>query len=156
MTHEQVVAIPKIPDISYSRPVDPRKATTGESEESEKNLVRALQYHQCSLAACLKIVKGRLICKRRATFKTAPVDWVNDDGEWGAKRLCGYLNSWNPTIMRTIRANHDVKLILGGDTQTATLTYYITNYATKKQQHSSNASALLAKRLAFIHKEERR
>lgn len=84
------------------------------------------------------------------------MDWANEDGDWGPKRLCGFLNNWNPTIMRTIWANHDVKLIIGGDGQTASLTYYITNYATKKQQQSSNMSALLAKRLAFIHKEERR
>jgi hypothetical protein len=89
-------------------------------------------------------------------FKRAPLDWAGEDGSWGPKRLCGFLNSWNPTIMKTIRTNHNVKLIIGGDGQTATLTYYITNYATKKQQRSSNASALLARLLAFIHKEERR
>ena len=58
--------------------------------------------------------------------------------------------------MRTVRANHDVKLIMGSDGQTATLTYYITYYATRKQQRMSNASALLAKRLAFIKKEKRK
>jgi hypothetical protein len=36
------------------------------------------------------------------------------------------------------------------------LTYYITNYSTKKQQHTSNASALLAKQLAFVQKVEHR
>ena len=71
---------------------------------------------------------------------------------WGTVKYC----NWNPTIMKTIRTNHDIKLIMGGNGQTATLTYYITNYATKKQQRSSNASALLAKCLAFIKKEERR
>ncbi len=155
MSHDQVAAIPKTPGISYSRPLDPRMASSNESEESEEKLVRALQYHQCSLATCLRVVKGRMVCKRRAPFKRAPRDWVNENGEWGPKRLSGYLNNWNPTIMRTLRANHDTKLIIGGDGQTATLTYYITNYATKKQQRSSNASALLAKRLAFVRKEER-
>ncbi len=58
--------------------------------------------------------------------------------------------------MRTIRANHDLKLIIGGDRETGTLTYYITNYAMKKQQCSSNTSVLLAKQLAFIKKEEHR
>lgn len=156
MTHAQVAAMPKTAGVSYSRPVDPRLATIHECEDSEKKLVRALQYHQCSVAACLQVVKGQLICKRRAPFKTASLDWADEDGRWGPKRLCSYLNSWNPTIMRTIRANHDVKLIIGGDGQTATLTYYITNYATKKQQRSSNASALLARRLAFIQKEDHR
>ena len=156
MSHEQVTALPKTAGISYSRPVDPRTASIDESEESEKKLVRALQYHQCSLAACLQIIQGQTRCKRRAPFKLAPADWANENGEWGPRRLCRFLNSWNPTIMRTIRANHDTKLIIGGDGQTATLTYYITNYATKKQQRSSNASALLAKRIAFIRTEERR
>ena len=148
--------MPKTPGVSYSRPVDPRTASNDESEENEKKLVRALQYHRCTPAACLQIRQGRMVCKRRAPFKLASKDWVNETGEWGPKRLCGFLNNWNPTIMRTIRANHDTKLILGGDIQTATLIYYITNYATKKQQRSSNTSALLAKRLAFVQKERPR
>jgi hypothetical protein len=41
----------------------------------------------------------------------------------------------------------------GGETNV--LTWYITNYASKKQQRSSNVSALLAKRLAFHSIEER-
>ena len=154
MTHEEVAEMPKTSAVSYSRPSDPRTVTKGNREEAEKILVRALQYHQCSLSACLQIKKGRTVCKRRAPFKRAIMDWVNEDGDWGPKRLCLFLNNWNPTIMRTIRANHDIKLIIGRDSQTATLTYYITNYATKKQQCSSNVSALLAKRLAFIKKEE--
>lgn len=155
-THEEVAAMPKTPAVSYSRPSDPRTVTKKDRDEAENQLVRSLQYHQCSLSACLQIKKGRKICKRRAPFKLAIMDWVNENGEWGPKRLCGFLNNWNPTIMRTVRANHDIKLIVGRDGQTATLTYYITNYATKKQQSSSNVSALLAKRLAFIKKEERR
>ena len=156
MTHEQVTTMPTTSAVSYSRPSDLRSASKDEADEAEKKLVQALQYHKCTLAACLQIIKGQLRCKRRAPFPKADTDWVKDTGEWGPKRLCAFLNSWNPTIMRTIRANHDIKLIIGGDGQTATLTYYITNYATKKQQNSSNALALLAKRLAFIKQEERR
>jgi hypothetical protein len=77
MTHSQVTAIPKTPGVSYSRPIDPRTATNEENEETKKTLVQALQYHQCSVAACLKVIKGQLICKRRAPFKKAPGDWVN-------------------------------------------------------------------------------
>ena len=156
LEHEEVAAMAKTPGVSYSRPSNPRTTMTSECDEAEKKLVRALQYHQCSLAACLQMIKGQMICKRRAPFPKAVMDWVKENGEWGPRRLCAFLNSWNPTIMRTIHANHDIKLILGRDGQTATLTYYFTNYATKKQQRSSNASALLAKRLAFIKKEERR
>lgn len=156
LSHEQVAAIPRSPAVSYSRPVDPRTAEEGEAEESENKLVRTLQYHQCSLTTCLLIVKGQVICKRRVPFMKSSLDWVNEAGGWGPKRLCSFLNNWNPTIMRTVRANYDVKLIMGSDGQTATLTYYITHYATKKQQRTSNASALLAKRLAFVKKEERK
>jgi hypothetical protein len=153
MSHEEVAALPKSPGVSYSRPVDPRTTTNDDNEDSEKRLVRALQYHQCTPAACLRIVKGRMVCKRRAPFGRALSDWVNEDGGWGPKRQCAFLNSWNPMIMRTIHANHNAKLIIGKDGQTATLTYYITNYATKKKQHTSNASALLARRLAFVQKD---
>jgi hypothetical protein len=38
--------------------------------------------------------------------------------------------------------------------ETSAITWYITNYATKKQTRSSNVSALLAKRLAFHKLEE--
>ena len=155
MTHEQVSAIPKTTGVSYSRPVDPRTASDSDAENNEKRLVRTLQYHQCSVTTCLLMIKGRVTCKRRAPFTKAARDWINAAGEWGPKRLCCFLNSWNPSIIRTLQANHDIKLILGADGQTATLTYYITNYATKKQQKSSNASALLARRLAFVKKEER-
>jgi hypothetical protein len=64
MSHEQVAAIAKTPGISYSRPVDPRTTSSEENEQSEQQLVRALQYHQCSLAACLRVIKGQMVCKR--------------------------------------------------------------------------------------------
>ena len=57
--------------------------------------------------------------------------------------------------MMTLRANHDTKLIMGS-AETNALTWYITSYASKKQQCSSNVSALLAKRVAFHSVEERR
>ena len=50
--------------------------------------------------------------------------------------------------MQTLRANHDVKLIMNG-AETCVLLLYTTNYAFKKQNRSSNTSALLAERLAF-------
>ena len=54
-----------------------------------------------------------------------------------------------------MRANHNTKLIMSGG-ETNMLTWYITNFASKKQQWSSNVSALLAKRVAFHTVEERR
>ncbi|KAF8803392.1 hypothetical protein BYT27DRAFT_7214713 [Phlegmacium glaucopus] len=113
------------------------------------------ELHKCSYNNCLKVVKGRVVCKHRAPFPLAQDDWVDNLGGWGPKRLCGYLNKWNPPLLMTIRANHDIKLIMSGQ-QTNVLTWYITNYASKKQQRSSNVSALLAKRVAFHVVEERR
>src|SRR6266498_219672 len=138
MLYEEVVALLKSPGVSYSRPVDLRTAMSDNNEESEKRLVRALQYHQCTLAACLQIVNGQMICKHQAPFGRAPLYWINKDSEWGPKRGCAFLNSWNLTIMRSICVNHNAKLIIGKDGQTATLTYYIMNYATKKQEHTLN------------------
>jgi hypothetical protein len=58
------------------------------------------------------------------------------------------MNNWNPTILLATRANHDVKLITNGD-DTKDIGFYISMYTAKNQQHSSNASALLAKSFAF-------
>ena len=74
MSHEEVTAIPKTPGVSYSRPVDPRTANEGEAEESKKKLIHALQFHQCSLAACLIVVKGQLKCKHQAPFTKSSLE----------------------------------------------------------------------------------
>jgi hypothetical protein len=152
----EVLAMRKVDCVSYSRPLDPRKPMDVSAMEStEANLARTTQYHQCSFSNCLKIIKGRSVCKRRAPFPLANDDWVDSNGGWGPKRFCAFLNNWNSSILMTVRANHDVKLIMSGP-ETNTLTWYITNYAGKKQKRSSNVSALLAKRVAFHTVEERR
>jgi len=140
--------------VSYSRPIDPATRRS-ESDEQERKLARAVQLHSCSVTTCLKIVKGRLQCKRRAPFQLSKDDWIDVDGQWGPKRFCEFLNNWNPTIMRTLRGNHDVKLIMSG-ADTKTLVWYVTNYATKKQQQSSNVSTLLARRIEHHKRLERR
>lgn len=152
----EVEAMTRIEAVSYSRPLDPRKtADVIVMETTEQALARTTQLHKCSFSNCLKTTKGRTWCKRRAPFPLAQDDWVDSLGGWGPKRLCAFLNNWNSPLMMTLRANHDVKLIMnGGDTNI--LTWYITNYASKKQQRSSNVSALLAKRVAFHTSEERR
>lgn len=150
----EVLAFPRAEAVSYSRPQDPRKLDEHTRNDTEQVIARATQYHQCSYSNCLKSIKGRMVCKRRAPFPLAADDWVDITGIWGPKRLCGFLNNWNPPLMRTLRANHDSKLIMNGG-ETNVLTWYITNYASKKQQRSSNVSALLAKRVAFHTAEER-
>ena len=152
----EVMAMAKVDSVSYSRPLDPRRvADIGIMEATEIELARTTQLHQCSFTNCLKIVRGRTLCKRRAPFALALDDWVDSRGGWGPKRLCEFLNNWNPPLMMTVRANHDVKLVMGA-ADTNVLTWYITNYASKKQQRSSNVSALLAKRVAFHSVEEER
>ena len=151
----EVLALPKVDAVSYSRPLDPRKSEPHTVQKKEQDIARSTQLHQCSFANCLKIVKGRTVCKRRAPFPLARDDWVDSNGNWGPKRLCGFLNNWNPPLLMTLRANHDTKLILSGG-ETNVITWYITNYASKKQQRTSNVSALLAKRVAFHTVEERR
>ena len=150
----EVRAMPKIDAVSYSRPLDPCRSDAHTTAITEQTIARATQFHQCSYANCLRSIKGQMVCKRRAPFPLAPDDWVDSDGNWGPKRLCGFLNNWNPPLLMTLRANHDAKLIMSGG-ETNVLTWYITNYASKKQQRSSNVSALLAKRLAFHTIEER-
>jgi hypothetical protein len=152
---EEVEALPKEVAVSYSRPINPRNSSAKEREDKEKKLARVLQFHKCTVAGCLKIMRGRLECKRRCPFPLSGCDWVNEAGNWGPKRFCSYLNNWNSTTMLAICANHDFKLIMSGK-ETATLTYYITNYATKKQQKSSNMSALLAESLAYTKAMDRK
>lgn len=94
-------------------------------------------------------------CKRRAPFTRADATWVKECGDWGPKRHAGYLNNWNSAMLQCTRSNEDVKLIMNG-AETNSITWYITNYATKKQQHSSNISALLAKSHAFRVKDARK
>ncbi|KAF8811231.1 hypothetical protein BYT27DRAFT_7208658 [Phlegmacium glaucopus] len=144
---EDIVAMHKVDAVSYSRPLDPRKPEEAKSMKAmELELARTTQLHSCSMTNCLKVVKGRLQCKRRTPFALASDDWVDSGGAWGPKRLCGFLNNWNPPLLMSIQANHDIKGVL---------TWYITNYASKKQQHSSNVLALLVKQVAFHNVEEK-
>ncbi|KAH9033410.1 hypothetical protein EDB85DRAFT_1864547 [Lactarius pseudohatsudake] len=120
---------------------------------AEKRIARTVQVHQCS-KSCMKLVGGRIICKRRAPFPLAVEDWIDENGNWGPKRSYGYFNNWNPAILQCLRANHDIKLITNG-VETKDIAWYITHYVAKKQNSSSNISALLAKTLAFHRTKER-
>ncbi|KAI9435941.1 hypothetical protein H4582DRAFT_2112183 [Lactarius indigo] len=96
----------------------------------------------------MKLVGNRLTCKRRAPFPLANKDWIDETGKWGPRRTFAYFNNWNPTILQCLRSNHDIKLITNG-VETKDIAWYITHYVAKKQKNSSNASALVAKTLAF-------
>ncbi|KAF8058223.1 hypothetical protein FPV67DRAFT_1785896, partial [Lyophyllum atratum] len=154
-TAAEVLAIPLEAEISYNRPIDPKSVGYDvKAKAEERKLARALQVHECSNERCLQIKNGCKQCKRRAPFPLAGEDWVNSDGDWGAKRTYAYLNNWSPELLQCLRCNHDVKLLTNGG-GTKAITFYITSYATKKQDPSSNTSALLAKRLAFHHVQEK-
>lgn len=153
---ETMVAVKRSKDsASYSRPIDPREERYEEkAKEADRAIATSVQVHECRENACLFLSKGRWVCKRRAPFELSKTDYIEEDGAWGVKRLYPFFNTWNPGILRSVRSNHDIKLITnGGDTKD--ITWYITNYATKKQRRSFNTSALLAKRLAYHNVQEK-
>lgn len=151
VTAQTLAIIPRARAISYSRPPDPRQSLFDvHRQRLEGQLVRAVQIHKCG-PGCLRSWRGRLFCKRRAPFPVADEAWIDVNGEWGPRRVYPFMNNWNPSILLAIRANHDCKIITnGGDTKH--ISWYISTYAAKRQQHSSNASALLAKSIAY-HKQ---
>lgn len=58
------------------------------------------------------------------------------------------MNAWNPSLLLSTRANHDVKLLTNGEA-TRDISFYIMSYTAKNQQRSSNTSALLAKTYSY-------
>ena len=143
-----ISALPRQSKVAFSRPIDPRKPNYDyEAREAEKRIARTVQLHRCG-PACMQMVNDRFMCKRRAPFALAEEDWIDENGDWGPRRTNGYLNSWNPSVLQCLRANHDIKLITNGK-ETKHIAWYVTHYATKKRKNSSNTSALLAKKFAF-------
>ncbi|KAJ3845811.1 hypothetical protein EV368DRAFT_90054 [Lentinula lateritia] len=63
------------------------------------------------------------------------------------------VNGFNPTISEVQFCNNDQKLVTNGD-EMQDMTYYITTYSTKKRDHSTNESAILAQRLAYHREQE--
>jgi hypothetical protein len=150
-----VLQMPRQTAVSYSRPVDPRQPDYSlASEAAEIRLGRSVQHHTCHKDTCLVSKKGVIRCKRRAPFNLSNRDYVDEDGRWGPKRMYAFINSWCPPIMQCIRANQDIKLITSG-AETIDISFYISLYVAKRQANSSNASALLAKKLAFHRARER-
>ena len=143
-----VFSLPRQTRVAFSHPIDPRKPNYFvNAREAEKKIARTVQLHRCG-PACMRLVKDRFRCKRRAPFPLADEDWVNDEGEWGPRRTNGYLNNWCPSILQCTRSNHDIKL-MSNAREMKHVGWYITLYLTKKQAESSNISALLVKSLAF-------
>ncbi len=76
--------------------------------------------------------------------------WVLPTSEWGPKQMSANMVAWCLDFMDciTIKSNQDMKLIINA-VNTKDITWYITNYATKKQLLTWNTSAMLAWTLAF-------
>ena len=147
---ESVKAIPKANDIAYSRPPHPDSPDYEKQlSDFELNLARVEQLHTCQPRRCLIPDKsGELRCKRRAPFTCSPEDFVDENGNWGQKRLYGYMNGWVPGILINGRCNNDGKLLTNGY-DTRQVTFYTTVYAAKKQNRTHNLSAIMAKGYAY-------
>lgn len=138
------------PQIAYSRPIDPN-APEYEVQivDFERHLARGKQVHTCELQRCLVPNKhGHYQCKRRAPFACASEDSVDEGGQWKPKRLYAYMNGWNPAVLLNCRCNNDTKFLTNGS-ETWGSSFYITGYATKKQNKNHNMSAIMAKGYAY-------
>ena len=64
LTTSKIMEFPRIKEVSYSCPLDPRQYTYARNKlSSEAQLVRALQIHQCTKEACLVLKKNGYRCK---------------------------------------------------------------------------------------------
>lgn len=114
----------------------------------KKNNSRSLLVHVCKGHGCLSKDPSKRKCKRRAPFERAEEAWIDEDGHWGPKHIHPYVVGHNQTCLLLLRCNHDIKLLTNAYDSSG-IFWYITMYATKKQQKASNASAILARKLAF-------
>jgi hypothetical protein len=137
-------------EVAYTRPTHRDSLHYDEDiRKLETCLACAEQVHTCKLRRCLVLDKtGRYRCKRRAPFQCSEDDFVMEDGNCGPKRLYGFVNAWNPTILINARCNNDVKLLTHGS-DTKNISFYITMYATKKQGKMYNLSRVMAEGLAY-------
>ncbi|OBZ68218.1 hypothetical protein A0H81_11694 [Grifola frondosa] len=149
-TLHDLSATPTTADVAYDRQRDPLSPRYNEDvDELLKNVVRSKQMHTCSRETCLKMDrKGEFRCKRRAPWPISTHTIVTASGEWKPKRSLPYMNTWMPTISETLMANNDINILLNGK-ETMSLSFYVTNYATKNQASNYNTSAVLAKGLAY-------
>ena len=142
---ESVQAVQVENDVAYSWPPNPDSIDYAcLIGRDEIQLAKTEQLHTCKPRRCLVVDRaGRIQCKRRAPFHCMNEDYILESGEWGSKRLYGYINSWIPGVLINARCNNDVKLLTNGH-ETKNITYYVTTYAAKKQGKSYNIAAVLA------------
>lgn len=148
-----ILSLPKDKAAAFSRPVDPRLPNyESQAHAAEVATARMVQVHQCT-HACLRLIKGRWRCKRRAPFALADSPWIDDRGDWGIARRYGYVNNFCPPLLQAVRCNHDLKLVTNGE-ETKKISWYITIYETKILLTSTNITALLAKTFLYHRASE--
>jgi hypothetical protein len=147
---DDVKRIPNEPQIAYSRPINPDDPEYDtQIVDFERRLARGKQVHTCELRRCLVPNKqGHYQCKRRAPFECSLEDFVSESGQWKPKRLYAFMNGWNPAVLVNCRCNNDAKFLTNGS-ETRGSSFYITGYATKKQNKNHNMSAIMAKGYAY-------
>ena len=145
-----VKALKKEPTLAYGRPPNPASLNYESQRQSfEVLLTRTEQIHTCKVNRCLILDwEGKLVCKRKAPFRTSPTDVVHENGDWACKRLFGYVNGWNPSVLVNARCNNDIKLLTNGS-DTRNISFYVTAYAAKKQGKTYNLSAIMEKTFAY-------
>ncbi|THG97984.1 hypothetical protein EW026_g4134 [Hermanssonia centrifuga] len=128
-SEESIKAILTDPNIGYCRPPDPGSRTYKDDiDQLELRLARSLQVHTCKVRRCLRPNKhGKQECKRKAPWQCSDDNFVNERGEWGPKRKCGYVNGWHPAILVNARCNNDCKLLTNG-ADTKNITFYVTGH----------------------------
>ena len=100
------------------------------------------------MGTCLCIVNRLFKCKRKAPWPLSDEDYVDNRGNWSAKRTYGYINGYCPLLLTTMRCNNNLKINTNGE-DTKDVAFYITAYATKKQKKTHNLSALMASAMPY-------
>ena len=85
------------------------------------------------MGTCLHIVNGLFKCKRKAPWPLSDEDYVDNRGNWSAKRTYGYINGYCPLLLTTMCCNNDLKINTNGE-DTKDVAFYITAYGPKNKR----------------------
>ncbi len=113
-------------------------------QEDYRNLVNKSQIHKHA-NTCYKYCKGdQLECRFELGEDKRRPETIIDSatGEIHLRRLDGWVNNFNETMLRSIRCNMDIKFIGSGASAKAVL-YYITDYITKSKLKANVAYAAM-------------
>jgi hypothetical protein len=108
------------------------------------NLIAASRNMHTHSATCAKYQRGKQShCRFGFPQKLVESSSIDDDGILQLKRSNRNVNNWNPVMAATLRCNHDVSFI-PTNTKGLALIYYITDYATKKEDPFHHTVSLAA------------